>query len=44
LGRLDEVAYDIAGQAAAAWDAAVCWDPTGVDDFALRRLAVVRPV
>ena len=44
LGRLDEVAYDIAAQAAAAWDAAVCWDPTGVDDFALRRLAVVRPV
>jgi aminoglycoside phosphotransferase (APT) family kinase protein len=41
---LDDVAYDIAGQAAAAWDAAVCWDPTGVDDFAVKRLAEVRAV
>jgi Ser/Thr protein kinase RdoA (MazF antagonist) len=39
---LDDARYDVAAQARAAWDAAVCWDPTGVDDFALRRLAEVR--
>ena len=31
-------AYDIAGQASAAWEAAVCWG----DDYAVRRLAEVR--
>jgi Ser/Thr protein kinase RdoA (MazF antagonist) len=41
---LDLVAFDVAAQASAAWEAAVCWDPTGVDDFAARRLAEVRPV
>ena len=35
---LDEVAYDIAAQASAAWEAAVCWD----DEYAVRRLAEVR--
>jgi hypothetical protein len=37
---LDEGAYDIAAQASAAWEAAVCWD----DAYAVRRLAEVRPV
>lgn len=41
---LDDDAYDIAIQARAAWEAAVCWDPTGTDDFALKRLAEVRPI
>jgi Ser/Thr protein kinase RdoA (MazF antagonist) len=35
---LDAVAYDIAAQASAAWEAAVCWD----DDHAVERLAEVR--
>ena len=39
---LDNEAYDIAVQARAAWDAAVCWDPTGTDQFAVKRLAEVR--
>lgn len=42
--ELDAVAFDIAAQSQAAWEAAVCWDPTGADDFAARRLAEVRPV
>lgn len=33
-------AYDVAAQASAAWEAAVCWD----DDHARRQLARVRPV
>jgi Ser/Thr protein kinase RdoA (MazF antagonist) len=33
-------AHDIAAQASAAWDAAVCWD----DEYAIRRLAEVRAV
>ena len=33
-------AYDIAAQASAAWEAAVCWK----DDYAVRRLAEVRAV
>ena len=33
-------AYDIAAQASAAWDAAVCWD----DEYAVQRLAEVRAV
>jgi Ser/Thr protein kinase RdoA (MazF antagonist) len=33
-------AYDIAAQASAAWEAAVCWD----DDYSIKRLAEVRPV
>src|SRR4051812_4978212 len=37
---LDESSYDVAAQASAAWEAAVCWD----DDYAVRRLAEVRPV
>lgn len=42
--RLGPAAHDVAAQASAAWEAAVCWDPTGKDDFAARRLAEVRPV
>ncbi len=38
--ELDEVALDIASQASAAWEAAVCWD----DEYSVRRLAEVRPV
>jgi Ser/Thr protein kinase RdoA (MazF antagonist) len=41
---LDDETHDIAAQASAAWEAAVCWDPTGVDEFAVRRLAEVRAV
>ena len=41
---LSAAAYDAAAQAYAAWEAAVCWDPTGTDPFAARRLAEVRPV
>jgi len=37
---LDEGAYDIAAQASAAWEAAVCWD----DEYAVKRLAEVRAV
>jgi Ser/Thr protein kinase RdoA (MazF antagonist) len=37
---LDDGAYDVAAQASAAWEAAVCWD----DDYAVRRLAEVRAV
>jgi len=32
--------HDIAAQASAAWEAAVCWK----DDYAVARLAEVRPV
>jgi Ser/Thr protein kinase RdoA (MazF antagonist) len=41
---LDARAHDIAAQAWAAWAAAVCWDPSGTDQFAVRRLAEVRAV
>jgi Ser/Thr protein kinase RdoA (MazF antagonist) len=41
---LDEGAYDIAAQASAAWEAAVCWDPSGTDGFAVKRLREVRPI
>jgi Ser/Thr protein kinase RdoA (MazF antagonist) len=37
---LDDSAYDVAAQASAAWEAAVCWD----DDYSVRRLAEVRAV
>ncbi|MEV4538227.1 phosphotransferase [Asanoa sp. NPDC049518] len=37
---LGDTAYDIAAQASAAWEAAVCWD----DAYAVKRLAEVRPV
>jgi Ser/Thr protein kinase RdoA (MazF antagonist) len=37
---LDEQASDIAAQASAAWEAAVCWD----DNYARGQLALVRPV
>jgi hypothetical protein len=43
-GGLDDDAYDIAAQARAAWEAAVCWDPSGTDRFAVERLAEVRAV
>jgi hypothetical protein len=35
---LDEGAYDVAAQASAAWEAAVCWD----DEHAVRRLGSPR--
>src|SRR5580658_856718 len=41
---LDSDAYDIAAQALAAWEAAVCWDPSGTDQFAVKRLAEVRAI
>lgn len=41
---LDDDAYDRAAQARAAWETAVCWDPSGSDQFASRRLAEVRAV
>jgi len=37
---LDDGAHDIAAQASAAWEAAVCRD----DAYAIKRLAQVRPV
>jgi Ser/Thr protein kinase RdoA (MazF antagonist) len=37
---LDNDAYDVAAQASAAWEAAVCWD----DDYSVSRLAEVRAV
>jgi hypothetical protein len=37
---LDDGAYDVAAQASAAWEAAVCWD----DEHAVKRLAEVRAV
>jgi Ser/Thr protein kinase RdoA (MazF antagonist) len=37
---LDDAAHDVAAQASAAWEAAVCWD----DEYAIRRLAEVRAV
>src|SRR5918912_3582503 len=37
---LDDGAHDIAAQASAAWEAAVCWD----DEYSIRRLAEVRAV
>ena len=39
-GDLDPDRYDVASQASAAWEAAVCWD----DDYARSQLAQVRPV
>lgn len=37
---LEKVALDVAAQASAAWEAAVCWK----DEYAIKRLAEVRPV
>ncbi|WP_245664988.1 phosphotransferase enzyme family protein [Actinoplanes subtropicus] len=37
---LEEGAHDIAAQASAAWEAAVCWD----DEYAVKRLAEVRGI
>ena len=37
---LDDDSYDVAFQASAAWEAAVCWD----DDYSKMRLAQVRPL
>ena len=34
----DDAAHDIAAQASAAWEAAVCWD----DEYSVKRLAEVR--
>jgi Ser/Thr protein kinase RdoA (MazF antagonist) len=39
-GGLDTGAYDVAAQASAAWEAAVCWK----DDYAVERLAEVRAI
>ena len=39
-GGLDDGAHDIALQASAAWEAAVCWR----DEYAVKRLGEVRPV
>ncbi len=39
-GGLDDEAHDIAAQAWAAWEAAVCWD----DEHSRKRLAEVRAV
>jgi hypothetical protein len=41
---LDDDTHDAAAQAWAAWEAAACWDPSGADNFAVRRLAEVRAV
>jgi hypothetical protein len=41
---LDAHTHDVAAQARSAWEAAVCWDPSGIDEFAVKRLAEVRPV
>ncbi len=38
--ELDDDAYDIAAQASAAWEAAVCWQ----DDYSVKRLAEVRDI
>jgi len=38
--RLEGGAFDVAAQASAAWEAAVCWD----DEYAVARLAEVRAV
>jgi hypothetical protein len=40
----DEDTRDVAAQAWAAWEAAVCCDPSGIDEFAVKRLAEVRAV
>jgi hypothetical protein len=40
VAGLDADAYDIAAQASAAWEAAVCWR----DDYSVRRLGEVRAV
>jgi hypothetical protein len=37
---LNDEAHEIAAQASAAWEAAVCWD----DEYAVKRLAEVRAV
>lgn len=37
---LDDGTHEIAAQASAAWEAAVCWD----DEYAIKRLAKVRAV
>lgn len=37
---LDDEAHDIAAQASAAWEAAVCWD----DEYSVKRLAEVRAI
>src|SRR3954471_19383249 len=41
---LDDETHEVAAQARAAWEAAVCWDPSGTDEFAAERLAEVRAV
>jgi Ser/Thr protein kinase RdoA (MazF antagonist) len=41
---LSDETHDLAAQARAAWEAAVCWDPSGADQFAARRLAEVEAV
>ncbi len=34
----------VEGGPRAAWGAAVCWDPSGTDQFAVKRLAELRAV
>jgi len=41
---LDDDEFDTVWQASAAWEAAVCWDPTGEDKYAQMRLAQVRDI
>src|SRR5512132_1340540 len=41
---LNDDTHAVAAQARAAWEAAVCWDPSGTDEFAVKRLAEVRAV
>ena len=41
---LEDDTHDVAAQARAASRTAVCWDPSGTDDFAVKRLAEVRAV
>jgi hypothetical protein len=41
---LDTDTHGVAAQAYAAWEAALCWDTSGTDEFAVKRLAEVRAV
>ena len=41
---LENDAYDIAAQARAAWEAAVCWDASGSDQVGVKRLAEIRAI
>jgi hypothetical protein len=41
---LEQWGDDVVRGERAVWEAAVCWDPSGTDQFALRRLAEVRAI